>query len=65
MDSHLDSGHLLIAQVRNPKSGGQHWVLVTGKNGAAYVIYDPATRKRKTLDEYSNNVYRFVVYSQM
>jgi hypothetical protein len=63
MDDDLSNGALVVAQVYNPTTGHTHWVLVRGKNGSAYNIYDPGCYDgRDDLTAYGNHVYRFVVY---
>ena len=66
IDSYLSNGDLIVAQVYNPSTGGNHWVLVTGKKGEDYRIIDPGCyEERKTLSGvYSNNIYRFVAYKR-
>jgi hypothetical protein len=63
LDQYLTGGALIIAQVYNPTTRGNHWVLVTEKQGSKYTIIDPGCYEgRDDLQSYSNNIYKFVVY---
>jgi hypothetical protein len=64
MDPYLSKGLPILAEVFNPTTNSQHWVLVTGKRGGQYQILDPGGyANRNTLDgAYNNRVYRFTVY---
>ena len=63
LDQYLTGGALIIAQVYNPTTRGNHWVLVTEKQGSKYSIIDPGCYEgRDDLQSYSNNIYKFVVY---
>ncbi len=65
MDAELSNGSLIIAQVYNPSSGGNHWVLVTEKQNGIYKIIDPGGyRERESLNAYNNVIYKFVVYKK-
>jgi hypothetical protein len=65
MDSHLSRGSAIIAQVYNPTTKRQHWVLVTGKEGSEYRILDPGGYGRSTLGgDYESRVYRFIVFER-
>jgi hypothetical protein len=66
LDRFLDNGSLIIAQVYNPSTGNQHWVLVTNKEGNEYNILDPGCYSGRTTlsNGYGNNVYKFAVYSK-
>ena len=65
MDPYLSKGLPVLAEVFNPTTNGQHWVLVTGKRDGQYKILDPGGyANRNTLDgAYKNTVYRFIVYT--
>lgn len=65
MDAFLVKGLPVLAEVFNPSTNSQHWVLVTGKRGGQYKIFDPGGyANRNTLEEaYKNTVYRFIVYT--
>jgi hypothetical protein len=63
MDTDLSNGGLIIAQVYNPNTRNQHWVLVTGKQGNTYTILDPGCYKGRTdLTVYSSKVYKIAIY---
>ena len=63
MDKYLSSGALIIAQVYNPTTRGNHWVLVTTRQGGAYKIIDPGCYPGRTdLGFYVNSVYKITVY---
>jgi hypothetical protein len=67
MDDYLSDGALIIAQVYNPSTHGNHWVLVTGKDGSEYSIIDPGCYVGRTTlsNGYGNNIYRFIVYEKL
>jgi Peptidase_C39 like family len=63
MDQYLAKGDLIVAQVYNPTTHNNHWVLVTDKQGGNYRILDPGCYEgRNDLGSYDSNVYEFVVY---
>jgi hypothetical protein len=63
LDQYLSKGALIIAQVYNPTTQGNHWVLLTEKQANQYKIIDPGCYEgRQDLGSYSNNVYKIVVY---
>jgi hypothetical protein len=65
MDQYLDQGYLIIAQVYNPTTKGNHWVLVTDKDNNDYSIIDPGCYSdRDNLSAYGS-VYKFVVYKKL
>jgi hypothetical protein len=64
MDQFLDQGALIVAQVVNPTTGHNHWVVVTDKQGSSYRIADPGCYGRRNLGEYGD-IYRFIVYSKL
>jgi hypothetical protein len=65
MDQFLNDDVLIIAQVYNPTTKNNHWVLVTGKKGSEYSILDPGCYSGSTTlsNRYDNNVYKFIVYT--
>jgi hypothetical protein len=52
LDEPLSKCNLAIVQVYNEKTGNQHWVVVTGKEGSRYTIVDPGGRNESYLDAY-------------
>jgi hypothetical protein len=59
LDNPLSSCRLVIVQVRNSR-GGQHWVVVTGKQGNDYTIRDPGYPKT-LLSQYESRFWKYVV----
>ena len=65
MDQYLNQGYLIIAQVYNPTTKGNHWVLVTDKDNNDYSIIDPGCYSdRDNLSAYGS-VYKYVVYKKL
>lgn len=63
MDLYLSKKALIIAQVYNPSTKNNHWVLVTEKNGGKYSIIDPGCyNSRNDLESYNNNVYKIIIF---
>jgi hypothetical protein len=63
MDTELSNGALIIGQVYNPTTRGQHWVLLTEKRGGTYEILDPGCYQgRNDLTAYSSKVYKIAIY---
>lgn len=69
LDSLLVRCKIVIAQVLNPRTNRNHWVLVKAKNAQGrYPIVDPGYADRLFLDEsdpqknYHNRVYRLAVF---
>lgn len=52
LDSRLEQCKLIIVKVSN--NGGEHWVLVTRKEGGRYKILDPGGRIEEFLDGYGD-----------
>jgi hypothetical protein len=71
VDSLVNMCYPLIAQVRNPTSGRNHWVIVRSKDSTGrYPIVDPGHAGNPYLDNpsnqslnYGNKIYRLAVYS--
>lgn len=66
MEQSLSDGALIIAQVYNPTTKNNHWVLVTDKKGSDYSILDPGCYSGRTTlsNGYGNNVYKFISYKR-
>jgi hypothetical protein len=65
IDYDLSNGALIIAQVYNPTTGNQHFVLVTEKKGDVYKILDPGCYEGRTdITAYSGNIYKIAVYGR-
>jgi hypothetical protein len=64
MDQYLLKGMPLLAEVFNPSTRSQHWVVVIGKRDGQYAILDPGgyANRNSLTGPYKNTVYRFVVY---
>jgi hypothetical protein len=64
LDQYLNKGYPAVVNVLNPTTGNGHWVLVSGKRNGEYRIFDPGGyANRITLGgDYSNTVYKYVVY---
>lgn len=64
MDASLNKGLPVLAQVLNPTTNRNHWVLVTGKQSGEYKILDPGGYPNRTTlsRDYKNLVYKFIVY---
>jgi hypothetical protein len=64
MDKFMQEGSLVLAQVYNPDTKNNHWVLLSGKRGSDYTIVDPDCYSGRTTlsGAYQNNVYKFVVF---
>jgi len=61
LDGPLSNCKLVIVQVCNPRSQGQHWVLVTRRVGYEnYTIIDPGYLARSHLSDYSNRFWGMV-----
>lgn len=59
LDAALAEGRPVIAQVLNPNTQNNHWVVVTGKTaGGSYKILDPGGYSRVLLD--NNQVYKTI-----
>lgn len=54
INTELNDGHPVIAQVKS-KSGGQHFVVITGYSGSTYYINDPIYGKSKLSDHYNKD----------
>lgn len=65
MDPYLLKGLPILAEVFNPSTKSQHWVLVYGKRDREYRIIDPGgyANRNSLAGAYQNTVYRFIVYS--
>jgi len=59
LDNPLSSCRLVIVQVQNPR-GGEHWVVVTGKQGNDYTIRDPGYPKT-LLSQYESRFWKYIV----
>ncbi len=46
----------VIAQVKNPTTGHNHFVILTGQGDNTYNIVDPGYKGRTTLESYSNQI---------
>jgi hypothetical protein len=66
INSLLDSGHRIAAQVFNSRSGNEHWVVITGKKGDSYTIVDPAcySTAKILLIEYGA-IYKYRAYKKI
>lgn len=63
LDEYLRKCNLAIVQVHNSSSSGrgEHWVVVTKKNGNDYSIIDPGYKNRKTLSDYNGLFWNYIV----
>lgn len=62
MDVALSAGRPVIAQVLNPDTGINHWVVVTGRiSGGKYTILDPGGKlDRVILNDSYKVIYRYI-----
>ncbi len=70
LDSYLNQGDYVLAQVINQLTGHGHWVIVTGKNNGIYSIIDPGGSgpnwcANVSLDAYQNKIFRAQIYSRI
>jgi hypothetical protein len=63
IDTCLQKCYYLIAQVKNPDTNRNHWIIIKAKENGSYDIVDPG-KGRTTLDAFGNNVYRMTIYSK-
>ena len=69
LDHYLEQCKLIIIQVFNQESynrgrSGQHWVLVTGKDGNDFIILDPG-RGETRLSNYGGHFWGYVIVSNL
>jgi hypothetical protein len=64
MDATLAAGFPVIAQVLNPDTNNNHWVIVTEKTSTGdYLILDPNGKPRVKLNDTYKTVYRYMTIS--
>lgn len=61
LDDFLNKCMPVIVSVVNQKTGGLHWVVVTGTSGSDYTINDPGFRAQDKLSGYGD-IYGIRVY---
>jgi len=59
LDNPLTNCRLVIVQVKNLK-GGEHWIVVTGKQGGDYTIRDPGYSKT-LLSQYQSKFWTYII----
>jgi len=64
IDPYLRNCHFIVAQVKNPDTNNQHWIIIKEKENGEYKIVDPSTKNRTTLNDYGNKVYRTIIYKK-
>ena len=64
IDKYLSRCDFIIAQVKNPDTKKNHWIIIEEKKNGKYVIVDPG-KNRTSLAIYNNKIYRFIVYKKV
>jgi len=63
INPYLRKCYFIIAQVKNPDTQNNHWIILAGKENREYSIVDPGEH-RTTLVAYENKVYRVIIYKK-